>query len=85
MPSTSSETSGAPSACSVGVASGGVGVGYELVVGEGEAEDVRVDHDDGARVGAVAYDVGVEAVDGLLCALGLAVVDGALGGRGLVS
>ncbi len=53
-------------------------VGDELVVGEEEAEDVRVHDYDGAGVGAVADYVGVEAVEHLFFALGGAIVDGAL-------
>ena len=37
----------------------GVGVGDEFVVGEREAEDVRIDYYDAAGVGAVADYVGV--------------------------
>jgi len=54
-------------------------VGDEFVVGEEEAEDVRVHDYDGAGVGAVADYVGVEAVEHLLFALGGAIVDCALG------
>jgi len=54
-------------------------VGDELVVGEEQAEDVRVHDYDGAGVGAVANYVGVEAVEHLFFALGGAIVDGALG------
>lgn len=55
-----------------------VGVRDEFVVGQAEAEDVGVDYDDPARVGAVANDIGVEAVDELFRAFGLAGVDGSL-------
>lgn len=55
-----------------------IGIGNELVVGEWEAEYVRVHDDDPARVGSVADHVGVEAVQCFFFALGLAGVDGAL-------
>ena len=56
----------------------GVGVGDDLVVGQRQAEDVRVHHYDALRVGAVADHVGVEAVNPFFLAQGLTFVDGAL-------
>lgn len=60
------------------MSAGCIGVGDEFVVGQFEAEDVGVDYDDAAGIGAVADYVGVEAVDEFFSAFGLAGVDGAL-------
>lgn len=56
----------------------GVGVGDEFVVDEAVGEDIGVEDDDRAGVGAVAGDVGLEAVEGLDGAFGFADVNRAL-------
>lgn len=56
----------------------GVGVGDELIVGEQETEDVRVDDYDAFRVGAVADHIGVQAVDEFFLAKRQACVNCAL-------
>ena len=56
----------------------GIGVCDESVVGQGQAKDVGVDHDDAFWTGAVADHVGVQAMDHFFGALGLAAVDCAL-------
>jgi hypothetical protein len=47
----------------------GISIGNELVVGQRETKDVRVDDDDASEVGTVPNDVSIEAMYGFFLAL----------------